>query len=267
MRCEAIHDGDVIEQYLLGRLTDADREAFEAHVFECDRCLGALETTRALREELSRQRAAILTEPAGSRPAWPWMLAAAAALLAAAVGSRAWLLRSGPAEEPRAVVSGAPPPVARAPMAPAESIQALAAIDPPRYVPFAVRGADDERSRRFESAMRNYVAGDYRRASIGLRRMLADDPSDVEANFFLGIALLMTDDVDGAIQRLRQTVAQGASPFQQTASFDLSKALMRKGDLDAAEQELSRTIDLPGSHGADASNLLKQLRALRSGPR
>jgi TolA-binding protein len=279
MVCESVEERDLIEQYLLGRLSDADRDAFEAHAFECDRCLNALETMRILRAELRQQLATVAPEATTVRR-WPWSwqgaLAAAAAILVVALGI-GWQLRHAPPAQnsPTARTAGpttAPTSATREdstppPIAPSDTVLALARIEPPRYVPFTTRGAEDERARRFDRAMQDYSNGDYQRAATGLRRVLADDSGDVETNFFLGIALLMTDDVDGAIERFRAVIARGDSPFRQVASLDLAKALMRKGDLAAAEQELSRTITLPGTHQSDASDLRRRLQLLRRSSR
>jgi len=280
MVCESIEERDLIEQYLLGRLSDADRDAFEAHAFECDRCLNALETMRILQAELRRQRATVAPEATATVSRWPWSwqgaLAAAAVILVVTLGI-GWQLRhaapaqnsltartAGPATAPTSATprDGIPPPIA-----PSDTVLALARIEPPRYVPLTTRGAEDERARRFDRAMQDYSSGDYQRAATGLRRVLADDSGDVETSFFLGIALLMTDDVDGAIERFRAVMARGDSSFRQVASLDLAKALMRKGDLAAAEQELNRTITLPGSHQSDASDLLQRLQLLRRSTR
>jgi tetratricopeptide (TPR) repeat protein len=278
MVCESIEERDLIAQYLLGRLSDADRDAFEAHAFECDRCLNALETMRILQAELRRQRGAIPHEiPTVRRAPWRWKgpLAAAAAILIVTVGV-GWRLRhtlapnsptvrtAHPATAPLSATPGASTPSS---IASSDSILALARVEPPRYVPFTVRGSDDERARRFDRAMQDYSNGDYQRAATGLRRVLEDDSEDVEANFFLGIALLMTDDVDGAIECLRTTIAHGDSPFRQVASLDLAKALMRKRDLAASERELNRTIVLQGSHRSEASDLLRRLQLLRRSSR
>jgi hypothetical protein len=280
MVCESVDERDLIERYLLGRLSDADREAFEAHAFECERCLGALETMRVLREELRRERVAAVPDPTtGSRAPWDWhpVLATAAAVLVVLMGAGGvlgWLWHVRSAERPGAVSTELKTPAApstsgkSAPSIPStDAVLELARIDPPRYVPFTVRGAGDDRAGRFDRAMQDYSNGNYERAAIGLRRVLADDSEDVETNFFLGIALLMTDDVDRGIERLRVTIALGESSFRELASLDLGKVLIRKGDLAAAERELNRTITLQGSHRSEASDLLRALQALRRSSR
>ena len=38
MVCADIRDRELLERYVAGQLDGAEREAVEAHVFECDRC-------------------------------------------------------------------------------------------------------------------------------------------------------------------------------------------------------------------------------------
>jgi tetratricopeptide (TPR) repeat protein len=281
MVCEGIEERGLIEQYLLGRLSRADRDAFEAHAFECDRCLTALDTMRILQVELRQQRGAIPAETTTVRRApWRWQgpLAAAAAIVLVAVGLGWELRRIHPAQSSPTVrttppmtvtapLSGTGAGSAPPPAASSDAALALARIEPPRYLPFTMRGNEDDRARRFARAMQDYSNGDYQRAATGLRRVLADDPEDVETNFFLGIALLMTGDVDGGIERLRAAIARGDSLFRQLASLDVAKALVRKGDLAAAERELNRTITFQGSHRSEASDLLHRLQLLRRSSR
>ena len=53
------------ERYLLGELSDADREQYEAHVFSCADCAEDVRTTAAFLDDLRTQ----VAPPAGSRPA------------------------------------------------------------------------------------------------------------------------------------------------------------------------------------------------------
>jgi anti-sigma factor RsiW len=88
MDCKRVTAEDVAEHYLFGRLADADRDAFESHVFECDRCFDDLRTLQAVQAELqSMPPTAAL---AAARRGWfpVWVAAAAAVALAAALGFR-----------------------------------------------------------------------------------------------------------------------------------------------------------------------------------
>ena len=54
MDCARVAREQILESYLLGKLSDEDRDAFEEHFFECTHCFDELKTLRALREELGR---------------------------------------------------------------------------------------------------------------------------------------------------------------------------------------------------------------------
>lgn len=43
MNCDKISRQQIIDDYIHGRLTDEEREAFDAHCFECDRCFNELQ--------------------------------------------------------------------------------------------------------------------------------------------------------------------------------------------------------------------------------
>jgi TolA-binding protein len=271
MNCRLVDERNLLEQYVLGRLADHDRDALELHVFECDRCLYELETLHTLQRELSSQRAVILSESSAPRRHWYWQIAAAAAMLVLAAGLGIWR-RAAPAvpsvtaiQPPAATTArGADNPTAPPPPRGADLV-ALARIEPPPYLPLNVRG--NSRSPSFDRAMRQYADGDYAGAARGLQRALADAPDDLPTNFFLGVSLLMIDDASAAAARLRRTVRFGDSPFQQLADLYLAKALIRQGDIDGARRELRNTTKLAGSHAAEARELLQQLESAGSRPR
>jgi len=52
-----VEENDLVEAYLAGRLSERDRDAFEAHYFDCETCLERLETANDFREGM-RQVAA-----------------------------------------------------------------------------------------------------------------------------------------------------------------------------------------------------------------
>ncbi len=269
MNCSLVDERELLEQYVQRRLDDAERQAVELHVFDCDRCLHRLQTLEVLQRELSLQRNDILNEPSGGPTAWRWQLAAVAAVLVLAIGLGMMWRRPSPAPpvvaSPSTVASTAPSAARDATTiapAPAVDLVALARIEPPPYIPFRLRGNSE--STAFDRAMRDYADGDYAAASRGLRRALVDAPDDVATNFFLGVSLMMIDDADGAAARLRKTVQLGDSPFEQLADLYLAKALIRRGDLAGARRELTKTAKLPGSHAKEATDLLQELQPLAS---
>jgi predicted Zn-dependent protease len=144
-----------------------------------------------------------------------------------------------------------------------DALIAMARVDPPRDAPLAIR--TDDVPPFFNEAMAAYSARKYAAAADGLRRVITSEPDDVHANFFLAVSLLMTDDVDEAIDRLRQVIGSGDSPLRRTAGILMAKALIRTGDLNGAERELQEVSDAGGTRATDAANLLRRLRAARAG--
>src|ERR1700687_5497371 len=55
MNCKEVEEREILEEYLLDRLTEPDREEFEKHYFECASCFSQLETRLAVQAELRRQ--------------------------------------------------------------------------------------------------------------------------------------------------------------------------------------------------------------------
>src|SRR5438270_8624785 len=109
MNCHIVDERELLERYVQRGLDDAERQAVELHVFECDRCLHKLQTLEALQRELSLQRNDILSEPAARPTAWRWELAAAAAVLAVAIGVGIMWRRPSPAAPAAASASAVPP--------------------------------------------------------------------------------------------------------------------------------------------------------------
>src|SRR5258707_5889760 len=93
MDCTRVATEQIAERYLLGTLTEEEKDAFESHFFECDRCFDELRTLRSLREELRRaapSRAPASSTPRRRLPAWAW---AAAAVLVVGIGTGVWVSR------------------------------------------------------------------------------------------------------------------------------------------------------------------------------
>src|SRR5688572_14148692 len=85
MNCERVRDEAVAERYLTHRLTEEERDTFEAHFFNCGTCFEEVRTLQALQAELE-QAPARATRPATIA----WWAAAAAIVIAA--GSSVWLV-------------------------------------------------------------------------------------------------------------------------------------------------------------------------------
>lgn len=289
MTCDAIHDGELIEAYLLGHLTEEDQARLEEHYFACDRCFAAVETVRALRAELGRPSSTVEAMPQPSdtrvwrRLAW----AAALAGLVAAGALAVWMSRpvaldapqggpsdvlaegsavpvrpDSPAAEPAPAPEVPPGPgeAARPPGPPRPSLADLARFEPPPFFALTVRGeAAAPAAETFREAMTHYMARDYGRAEAALAAVVESDPLSAAGQFYLGISALQNGRREVAIRALRATLALGESAHFEDANFFLAKAYLGEGQVAAAREALDRTIGLAGDREAEARRLLKQL--------
>src|SRR5690349_4666018 len=104
MDCERAVRENVIERYLNGTLSPAEKEEWEQHYFGCEECAERLETWHAIQGPLRERAPQIRQEmrpPRGAptgRPWWVWAGAGIAAAAAAAVV--AFLALPPPAQAP-----------------------------------------------------------------------------------------------------------------------------------------------------------------------
>lgn len=224
-----------------------------------------------------------------------WMTAAAAAAIAL-IGFFLWKGQSGaPDSRPVMAKQGQPAPQALPPPSgttgqdttkPAASEPALlataanpvpdlGAIEPLHYRPSVLRGALEDPSERFRTAMQFYQTGDYRQA-ISLLSAIPlgvagsgkpeDHITDSGARLFLGISQLMLNENGEAVRTLRQSVAYGDTPYLEPARFYLAKALIRQRQFALAKAELRETAKLGGDLKGAAEGLLAQLDAAPAAP-
>jgi tetratricopeptide (TPR) repeat protein len=251
MDCARVAREEILEGYLLGRLPEDDRAAFEEHYFECEHCFEELRTVRAAREELAR-----LGDEADSRTHtfFGWKAVAGFAAAAILIIGLGLSLRepSSPPPETTARTSSVPQPEptkTQAPEAkdlPEPTIEQLARVEPARYEPNTLRGPVDEASQRFRRGMERYQDADYMKAADDLHGALKLDPDAPHISFFLGVCQLMSGNDAPAIDSLRATIALGDSPYLEDAHFYLAKAFLRRKDLEAATAELQQVIAVGG---------------------
>jgi tetratricopeptide (TPR) repeat protein len=141
----------------------------------------------------------------------------------------------------------------------------LVHVDPPLYVPVALRGPRDEAAEQFEAAMRLYSAGDYAGALSGLRTADELKPGAPRTRFFLAVCQLLIGQNTEAAAAFEQTIALGDSPYLEEAHFYLAKALLRLGRLPAARRELQRTVERHSGLEQEARQLIVQIDALAAG--
>jgi hypothetical protein len=270
--CAMVAREEIIEKYLVDRLSEEDREAFEQHYFECARCFEDLQSLRAIRDELRLSGAEFETR--ATPPFLRWAPAAGvAAALVLAVVVVLWMRPRPPEAPPEAkntqpasgVQSSEKPQPSKpdSPAASEPSLDQLARFEPPRYEPLTLRGVPDESTERFRQGMERYRKADYEGAVVDLRAAGELDRDAAHIHFFLGISQLMLGQDSDAIDRLRATIAVGESPYLEEAHWYLAKAFLRRKDLGAAESQLKRLIQLRGSWSGEAGRLLAQVEQLK----
>lgn len=265
MNCKEIEERNVLEEYLLDRLTESERDEFERHYFECELCFSQLQTGLALQAELRREPA-VRSQEAGAnlRRMWAWTPAFVTVALLFAVGiwwysgrrpQSSLQVSSSPGKtNPEATVQSQPPPSA------ASSLDKLARVEAPPYTAAVLRGAEDEAHETFHKAMQYYVKRDYKRAIPALQAAVKASPGTARFNFYLGASYLLTDQNDSAIESFRKTISLGDPTYSEPAHFYLAKAYLRKKDVSSAVDELQTTIELHGSKESESSEILHQLR-------
>lgn len=265
MNCKEVEEREILEEYLLDRLTEPDREEFEKHYFECASCFSQLQTRLAVQAELQRQPAIpARARGAGFRLAWASTPAFVTVALLLAVGvwwysaqkhTPSHQASSSPATASPEVSVPSTPPTSTAP-----SLEALARVEPPPYSEIVLRGAEDKGHEAFRTAMQNYSKEDYAKAIPGLQTAVKANPQAASFNFYLGACYLLTDRTDPAIVYLRKTISLGNPAYSESAHFYLAKAYLKKKDVSAAEEELQKTVQLHGSRETEAEEILRELR-------
>ncbi len=254
MTCDEIESGEIAEEYLLGRLSEPARAEFEAHYFDCPRCLERVELLEAAREQLVSTAAA---RPALGR--WRHGIGAVAAaavlVIAASIMTQ---LRSTPTPAPSAARNIELPNQAAPPTGNVD-FQALGAITPPKYDAPRLRSNPTASRRSFLGAMELYGRADFAAAIPGLRRAIELDPGSPQAHFFLAVCYLELERTQEAVAHLGEAVRLGESPYLEDAHFFLAKAYIRQRNLEMARRHLQTVIALDGERTAEAARLLSQL--------
>jgi TolA-binding protein len=265
MNCKEVEERDILEQYLLDRLTDPEREEFEKHYFECGSCFSQLQTVLAMQGDLQQQP----SMPARARRAslsrtWIWAPAFAAIVILFSAGIWWYSARN---RQPSQQVASSPPKVspevlvqAQPPSPVVPSLEELARVEPPPYSDVVLRGAEGEAQETFHKAMQFYVKGDYAHAIPGVRAAAKASPGDASFNFYLGACYLLAGQTDPAIVSFRKTVSLGDPAYSESAHFYLAKAYLRKKEVAGAKDELQKTVQFHGSLESEAAEILRQLR-------
>lgn len=269
MDCARVAQEEILEGYLLGRLSEEEREAFEEHYFGCEHCFDELRTVRAARDELARLG---VDADSGTHAFFDWKAVAGFATAAILIIGLALSLRepSSPPRETSIAPTSTPPQTTRTETQPpaantpaASTVEQLARVEAAPYQPVPLRGPLDEATQHFRRGMEAYHNADYAKAIDELRAARELDPNAAHISFFLGVSDLMVGRDDAAITALRATIALGDSPYLEEAHFYLAKGFLRRKDLDAAATQLKQVIRLRGSESEEARRLLAEIERLK----
>lgn len=254
--CQRVEQKEMIEQYLAGKLAEAEAEAFEQHYLGCQSCFEELQFHHAAAIELRNKHSTSPQRVAMPRAVWrPWALAAAALLLLTLV--------SVPVFYRRQSVEIVQAPIPQQSDSPQAIIAQLASVEASPYVPVTLRGGSGSpASERFQQGMERYARRDYADASGLLEQAVGLKPDLQPALFYLGISQLMTDQPDKAIATLSGLVRIEATPYLEESHWFLAKAFLKKQDLASAQKELEVVVALNGSHVAEARKSLEVIRGI-----
>jgi hypothetical protein len=258
MNCDQVREQSIVEAYLMGRLPEQEREAFELHYLECDRCFADVEAMRAVQGALRSMPRAPSVVPissanaiAATLPVWQrprWILAAAAVLVIGAIALERFNHPLAP-----------PPEIAAAPQPAVNLYAELARFDPPPFSAVKLRGAAQPSETAFQQAMENYTRSDWPACESALSTVVARFPQTVKARYYQGVCALLASHPAAGESALRDTVAAGATPYLEEGHFYLAKALLARGDAAGAQVELRKTIAMGGDLEAQATALAARL--------
>lgn len=221
-----IHEAELADRYVAGRMAEMERIAFEDHFVTCARCQHDVRFASALRATTPGEASQVVAiaghaglpanaTPRGTRPRtirWSGVALAAGIVAVALI---------------RAV--------------PSPALVALGGVaEPPAYAGLAVRGTVGRGGTIFDGAMTEYSARHFATAAEGLRAALAAGQDSIPTEFFLGASLLFTGDARGAADAFDHVVAKGDSPYLDEAQLYQAKALLRLGRWRDALDILSR---------------------------
>ena len=262
MTCGDVEERELVERFVAGTLDEHDRDAFEEHILGCDTCFDRVQTTRMLRHELGSPKAAAPRN-------WPLIAGlAVAAVLALAVAAT---LRSGRSTSSAgSALEGANARQASSPATPASSplptraqaIMQLAQVEPPRFLPPNLRGADDDRRRAFLQAMEKYRASDYESAASALRALATSADAAAETLFYLAVCDLAGGRAADAARGFSRVIELKDFVLEEDAHFFLAKAHLSRGDVESARKEFEQVVALKGDREGEARAILSALAAL-----
>ena len=173
------------------------------------------------------------------RPPWIWIAVAAALLVAAGL---AFWLRTGQGQPARP--------------------RDLALCEAPRYIPALLRSPEVADQEAFPRAMEPYTRGDFAAARASLQELLAREPQQDVARFYLAAAEEQLGVLDAAEGDYRRVASEADGYLAEHALWRLANLLLARDDVARARVELERLRALDGAFVRNASELLERSAGL-----
>jgi tetratricopeptide (TPR) repeat protein len=237
------------------------RERMETHVAGCAACrrmaadVAQLELGTPDADVESRVASRVL--PAGGHGRGGMLSIAAALLLASGLAVTWWYQRTPP--KPPAAATSTPQPAM--PIGPAEPPPVLALwtiVAPPVRLPLSALGATRSGTGSaaaapgLADALTPYQSGDYAGAADAIAKIVEAQPQSGEAQFYLGVSLLLGGRAEAAQSPLERAVALLPADRRNEAEWYLATAEQRAGNNDAARARLRRLCAAAGTYKAGA---------------
>jgi TolA-binding protein len=244
--CDDVARNEWAARYVNRVMSSQEREQFEAHFIDCERCQREIELAAALKVAMKApgasttlgRDAAFTARAEIATPAAPRRWRAAGAVAAAAV----------------LVIAVA---LVKRPRAPTDVPAWGTVSQAPIYLGVPVRdGTAAASDSLFEVAMQSYSAERFADAARALREAIAGGATHPPAHFFLGASLLMSGQPRDATTAFDAVLAAGDSPYRVEAYYYRAKCLLQLGDRERAIADLAAAA-------AERGEAADQARALR----
>ena len=240
-----IHEAELAERYVTGRMPGPERIAFEDHFVTCAECQRDVRFASAVRAALQASGARAATR------------APAAPIAAVGLPPRRWRRTAWVGAAIAAGFAG----IAVLYALPSRAVTALGGVEqPPAYVGVAVRSTAGRGATMFDDAMKEYSAGHYAAATRGLQAALAAGQDSIPTEFFIGASELFGGDARNAAPAFARVMSLGESPYRDEAQWYEAKALLRLGRSAEAIAALAAYTPADPAMGARFSALTDSIK-------
>ena len=246
-----------MDDYIRGKLSDADKEVFEQHYFECDRCFEELQFRENLLGVIREHGEAIFADQIRKREPIreSWGARALDRLFPKVpIWRRGWVYAAVSIAVILILI-----PIFSTMFAP-NKYEHLSDVKPYPYLLSGLRSGAVEGERLFHEGMRFYSEENYDQAAQDLKKAVALDPENIIAQFYLGVCFLIMDKPGEAVKSLeRATVAQ---PDSEIFHWYLGQAYLKRGDGEKALTEFERVRDVDGDYRMRAEALIRKIEEI-----